>query len=273
MYSILIAGGDMRQIMLAKMLEQRGYDVYMAGFDKKGLNKEATSKPDYVFLPIPYKSEDGSVKAPFSEKPVYLADIVNEYPESVYILGGCDGAAKKLFGETIRYSDLMLNEAYQLRNALITAQGAVCAYLKSTDTALCDTTCLVTGYGRIGRFLCRLLRACSANIIATARKNKDIELIWLEGFRALRTKDLKLALPEADVIFNTVPFHIIGEAEIGSVKRGARFIELASPPYGMDMEMAKKSGINVQIEPGLPGRFFPASAAETILRAFEGEER
>jgi hypothetical protein len=28
----------------------------------------------------------------------------------------------------------------------------------------------------------------------------------------------------------------------------------------------------VQIEQGLPGRYFPASAAKAILRAFEGEE-
>jgi dipicolinate synthase subunit A len=189
------------------------------------------------------------------------------------LLGGCDAAAKKLFGETIHYSDLMQNEAYQIRNALLTAQGAVCAFLKNSETALCDTTCLVIGYGRIGKFLCKLLRACSADIVATARKDKDLELIWSEGYRPLRTKDIKQALPEADVIFNTVPFHIIGETEMGSAKRDARFIELASPPYGMDMEMAKKSGVNVQIEPGLPGRYFPASAAGTILRAFEGEER
>jgi dipicolinate synthase subunit A len=272
MYSILIAGGDMRQIKLAKMLEHRGYDVYMAGFDKKGLSKEAPSKPDYVFLPIPYKNEDGSIKSPFAQDPMYLADIVSEYPESVYILGGCDAEAKALFGDTIRYSDMMQNEAYQIRNAMLTAQGAICAYLKSTDTALCDATCLVTGYGRIGKFLCKLLRACSADVIATARKDKDLELICLEGYGALRTKDLKLRLPEADVIFNTVPFHVIGEAELGRTKRDAKFIELASPPYGMDMELAKKMGVNVQIEPGLPGRYFPASAAGAILRAFEGEE-
>jgi dipicolinate synthase subunit A len=272
MYSILVAGGDMRQIVLAKMLEQRGYNVYMAGFDRQGINRDALSKPDYVFLPIPYKNEDGSIKAPFAQNPMYLKDIVSEYPDSVYILGGCDAEAKMLFGETTRYSDLMQNEAYQTRNALLTAQGALCAFLKSTDTALCDMTCLVTGYGRIGKFLCKLLRACSANVIATARKDKDLELIWMEGYRALRTKDLKQALPESDVIFNTVPFHVIGEAEIGCVKRDARFIELASPPYCMDMDMAKKSGISVQIEQGLPGRYFPASAAKAILRAFEGEE-
>jgi len=40
----------------------------------------------------------------------------------------------------------------------------------------------------------------------------------------------------------------------------------------MDLELAKIMGVNVQMESGLPGRFFPASAANAVLRAFEGEE-
>lgn len=273
MYSMLIAGGDMRQVMLAKLLEEKGHQVWMAGFEKMGILNKADSKPDYIFLPIPYKNEDGSVKAPFAGGKLNLFDIVNAYPDSAYLLGGCDAAAKKLFGDNIKYTDLMQNEAYQIRNALLTAQGAVCAYLNNTDAALCDKTCLVTGYGRISKFLCRLLRACSSEVITAARKDKDIELITLEGYRAARISDMKETLPEADVIFNTVPFHVFGKAETACMKKGAKYIELASPPYGTDMESAKSMGIDVQMEPGIPGRFFPASAAKAILRAFEGEEQ
>ncbi len=273
MYSILIAGGDMRQIKLAQMLEEKGHQVSMAGFEKLGSSNKPDFKPDYVFLPIPYKNEDGSLKAPFAGGKLHLIDIAGDYPDSVYLLGGCDAAAIKIFGDSIRYIDLMQNEAYQIRNALLTAEGAVCAYLNNTDSALCDKACLVTGYGRISKFLCRLLRACSAEVTAAARKDKDLELIALEGYRAVRIKDLRQALSEADVIFNTVPFHIFGEDEIQSIKKGAIYVELASPPYGMDLEAAKSMGVDVLMAPGLPGRFFPASAANAILRAFEGEEQ
>lgn len=272
MYSILIAGGDMRQITLAKLLEEKGHRVSMAGFEKLGIVNKADSKPDYIFLPIPYKKEDGSIKAPFSGGKMYLFEIIGLYPDSAYVMGGCDEAAKKLFADRIRYNDLMKNQAYQLRNALLTAQGAVCAYLKSTDTALCDRKCLVTGYGRIAKFLCRLLRACNAGVMAAARKEKDLELIWSEGFKTVRIKELAQALPEADVIFNTVPFNIFGEEELSAVKPGAKYMELASPPYGADLAAAKTMGVDVQLEPGIPGRYFPASAAAAILHAFEGEE-
>jgi dipicolinate synthase subunit A len=273
MYSILIAGGDMRQVMLARLLEQKGYDVYITGFDKMGIENRTPSKPDYVFLPVPYRTEDGSVKAPFAGGKLYLFDIVNAYPDSAYLLGGCDTAAKKLFGDNIRYMDLMQNEAYQVRNAMLTAQGAICAYLNNVDAALCDKACLVMGYGRISKFLCRLLRACGAEVTTAVRKDKDIELILMEGYRAARIKDLSKVLPEADVIFNTVPFHVLDEADMASINKGAKYIELASPPYGMDMELAIRNEVDVQIEPGIPGRLFPASAAKAILRAFEGEEK
>lgn len=273
MYSILIAGGDMRQITLAKLLEKKGYRVSMAGFEKLGTVNKADSKPDYVFLPIPYKNEDGSVKAPFCGGKLYLFEIIEAYQDSVYLLGGCDEAARKLFSDKIRYIDIMQNEAYQLRNALLTAQGALCAYLKNSDKALCDSRCLVTGYGRIAKFLCRLLRACGSDVTAAARKDKDLELIWSEGFKAARIKELVKSLPEADVVFNTVPFRIFGEDELRAFGNGAKYVELASPPYGTDIAAARSMGADVQVEPGIPGRYFPASAAAAILRAFKGEEQ
>jgi dipicolinate synthase subunit A len=269
---ILIAGGDMRQIMLSKMLEQRGFKVSITGFDKLVSDTGVKHIPDYIFLPIPYKNEDGSIKTPFSEHKLILADIVDEYPGSMYILGNCDDSAKSTFANKARYFDILQNEAFLIRNALLTAEGAICACMKNTESALSDTRCLVIGYGRIGKFLCRLLKAFTPEVTATARKDKDLELIIAEGFRAVNTENVKHALPEADLIFNTVPYHVLGEGELRSINKSSKIIELASAPYGMDMELAKKLGVSVQLEPGLPGRYFPDSAAKAMLHAFEGEE-
>lgn len=272
MSDILIAGGDMRQIMLAKMLKTRGHDVSITGFDKLGANTSIESTPDFIFLPIPYKNEDGSVKTPFSESKLALSDIVNSFPDSMYIMGSCDDSAKSTFVGKVKYFDLMQNESFLIRNALLTAEGAICACLKNTDTALCDTRCLVIGYGRISKFLCRLLKSFSPDVTAAARKDKDLELILADGYHAVHTEKIKHALPEADLIFNTVPFHVFKEDELKYINRESKVIELASAPYGMDMELAKKMGVNVQLEPGLPGRYFPVSAAKAILHVFEGEE-
>ena len=272
MKSILIAGGDKRQIVLSQLFKQKGFEVSVMGFDKLGIDDVPAPKADYVFLPIPYKNQDGYLKAPYADTKLALKDIVKSYPKSTYVLGRCDDAAKKAFGDTIRYIDLLSHEAFLVKNAQLTAEAAICAHQKNTETALCHTTCVVIGYGRISRFLCRLLKAYSADVIATARKDRDLALIWAENMRAVHTNDVKKVLGEADVVFNTVPYHVLNETELDDIKEGVKVIELASPPFGMDMELAKKKGVDVQIESGLPGRYFPASAANAILYAFEREE-
>jgi len=273
MQSILIVGGDKRQLAFAEMLKDRGHDVSIQGFGKLGLEDEAMESPGCIFLPIPYRSQDGSLKAPYSESRLELADIVCRYPRSVYFFGGYDAAAREAFGGQIRYVDLIANEAYQVKNALLTAQAAVCAFQQASETALCDLHCIVVGYGRIAKFLCRLLAAHGAKVAAAARKESDRVMIGMERMNAVHTDSLNRVLSEADAVFNTVPHHVFGEEELKSIRRGVILMELASPPYGMDLQMARDMGVDVRVEPGLPGRYFPESAARAMLRAFESEDR
>ncbi len=272
MHHILIIGGDKRQLALSTLLKEKGHCVCLQGFHNLGFADEDMSAPDYVFLPVPYRNPDGSIKAPFSDTPLALASIVKRYPNSIYVLGRCDDDARKVMEGHVKCVDMNDDEAFLIRNALLTAQAAICAYATRAETALCDTKCLVVGYGRISKFLCRLLKAHGAKVAATARKSRDLELIEDEGMRSVYTGDLRQILPWANVIFNTVPMHIFGEKELLAVRRGAQLIELASPPYGMDMKLAEKCMVNVRIEPSLPGLYFPVSAARAMLHGFEREE-
>jgi len=272
MRNILIVGGDRRQLALAGLLREKGYRVSLLGFDKLGAYYEPMESPETIFLPVPYRDPGGSLKAPYAEEKLELKDIVRRYPACVYYLGGCDAAAREVFGGRIRYVDLMADEAYQVENALLTTQAAVCVFQQASEVALCDLHCVVVGYGRIAKFLCRLLVAHGARVTATARKESDLVLIRLERMGAVHTSRLACALPEADVIFTTVPHNVFGEEELKSIRSGVMLMELASPPYGMDMALAKELGVNVRLEQGLPGRYFPVSAARAILHAFESEE-
>lgn len=272
MKRILIIGGDKRQLALADMLKEKGHIVGLQGFEKLGAADEDMAAPDYVFLPVPYRNPDGSIKAPFADAPLELTSIVRRYPNSAYVLGRCDDNAKAVMEGQVRYMDFNDDEAFLIRNALLTAQAALCAYAKYSETALCDTKCLVVGYGRISKFLCRLLKANGAKVAAAARKARDLELIADEGLSAVRMDDLRQSLPWADVIFNTVPVHIFEEIELLAIRRNVHVIELASPPYGMDLKLAEKCMVNVHVEPSLPGLYFPVSAARAMLHSFEREE-
>ena len=64
-----------------------------------------------------------------------------------------------------------------------------------------------------------------------------------------------------DAVINTVPARI---AEPCDLPRGAIYIELASPPHGIDTDAARAAGIDVRLASGLPGKYAPASAAALI---------
>lgn len=271
MKKILIVGGDRRQTELCNMLKRKGHTVGLQGFEKLGLKDEDIKEPDYIFLPVPCLLPDGYLKAPYAKQPIELKNIVAKYPDCKYVLGGCDDTVKEAFCGRIKYLDLLEDEAFLVRNALLTAQAAVCAYLKQSFSALCDKQCLVIGFGRIGRLLCRLLNAHGAKVTATARKDGDLEFIRAEGYNALHTRYAADMLKSADVVWNTVPAHVFDAGAFAFLKNGAQYIELASPPYGTDIEAAKKTGACVYLEQGLPGRYFPVSAALAMLCVFERE--
>lgn len=265
MKHIHIIGGDMRQIFLADMLRADGYTVSMAGFEQLGTPSEKPDSADIVFLPVPYKDKNGHIKAPYATRKFSLGDVVGAYPNSAYVIGRCDSEAGQMLGECV---DLLADETFIIDNAVLTAEGAICAYLNASDTALWGAKCVVIGYGRIGKILARLLRSFTRNVTVTARKDKDLALIEAAGLRAVHTADVRQALVDADVIFNTVPHHVLGQHDLTDIPKGADVMELASPPYGVDMDLARQLGVDVRIESGLPGRYFPKSAAAAMLRAF-----
>lgn len=89
------------------------------------------------------------------------------------------------------------------------------------------------------------------------------------------TAALADAIPGNRIVFSTPPAHVIGETELRRLDADAIVIDVASAPYGVDFEAAKRIGRRAWLEPKLPGRYCPYSAAlalkKAVLRA-EGEE-
>ena len=71
----------------------------------------------------------------------------------------------------------------------------------------------------------------------------------------------------ANVIFNTVPARVMGEDVLAMVGRGALVMELASAPYGVDIAAAKRLGVHVEVEGGIPGRYAPLEAGAALFEA------
>ena len=73
------------------------------------------------------------------------------------------------------------------------------------------------------------------------------------------------ALAGRHIVFSTPPYPVLGKDELSRADAGTLFIDLASPPYGIDLEAARSLDLRAWREPGLPGRYCPESAAMVLM--------
>ena len=169
--------------------------------------------------------------------------------------------------------NLQEDDAYIRENALISAEGALHAAMTRVDFALRGALCAVVGYGRIGQELTRLLLALGARVRVIARREESRQLAEKDGAQAFDIARMAEALHGAQVLFNTVPSQIIAPDALHALSSGALIMELASPPYGFDLEAARALGFDAVLESGLPSRYAPRTAARLLMDHLEAGEQ
>ena len=112
-----------------------------------------------------------------------------------------------------------------------------------------------------GRDLCRRLRALDAHVFALVRNDlREAEAV-ADGITPVYLENIGQA--GYDVIINTVPARILTNDKLAGYK-GALLIDIASAPYGFDMEFAKQLHCNSALMPGIPGRYATKRAGEIL---------
>lgn len=270
-----IIGGDKRQLYLAQSLINDGLGVILAGFGKlrdRGFSslsgaEAAVLYSDAVILPLPSVRADRSINAPFSEKSIFLSDgqqeLLCKKPVFAAMRGRLIRAYPKL--ENAHVYDYAARDDFAVLNAVPTAEGALEAAMREYDGTVAGSRSLVTGFGRIGKALSARLRSLGSCVTVCARKPADLAYIETLGYRA---EDIT-ALYDArgyDLIFNTVPAVIFGEAMLRNTDKNALLFDLASLPGGVDFECAADLGINAVRALSLPGKCSPKTAGEIIKK-------
>lgn len=165
--------------------------------------------------------------------------------------------------------DIQADETYVQENALISAEGALAAAMQEVNFTLCGAVCVIVGYGRIAKELARLLRAMGATVRIVARRRKARFNARLHGARAYSISQMEKAFNGAQILFNTVPSQIISTQSLHFLSPKALVMELASPPYGFDLEAARGLGFNVMLASGIPSRYAPSTAARLLMEYLE----
>ena len=147
MEEILFIGGDKRILYAAELISQ-STQVHSLGLG--GSFPPPQGKYPAIVLPLPFSRSGVTVNAPLSDVPVPL-DIIAEYaqPGALVLSGGTSPALEELCSANrLKLVDYYAGEELTLKNALLTAEGALSLLISGSERALCDSAAVITGYGR-----------------------------------------------------------------------------------------------------------------------------
>jgi len=272
--SFAVVGGDKRNIALAEMLFKLGHRVKLYGFINYERETpmqckniyEVISGAEYVIGPIPC-AHGGVLNAPFHNGPLLVDDLFRLIKPTQTLIAGYIKPETFLVAEKygVNVIDMLSREELLVHNAIPTAEGAIKIAIEETDITLHGNNMLVIGYGRIGTVLSGMLRGMGAVVSTVVNSSRGAALAKSCGHRVVNFEDMELQLKEADVIFNTVPKILLDKRNMKHISKNTLIIDLASPPYGVDVNAARDFGLKVLFTNSLPGKIAPVTTAGYIL--------
>ena len=263
--NIVIIGGDKRQKYLKEYLVAQGFDVASYGLfdwdDDTDKLKSVLRENSLVVLPLPATRNDQTIIMPFSKREMSIDRLISFLGRENIVFGGIiKGELLSRLRETeIPFVDYY-DDSFIEKNAILTAFGTLKILLEHIDFAL-----------PLGKYAITtaLLKALSCDVTVFARNPSQREDAIIKGCKAQDIAGLSTCANNFDVIINTVPSNIIFEDTLKNINKNTKIIELASAPYGLDFDLARKYGIDVIKAFGLPGKYTPKTAGEIIGKKIE----
>lgn len=276
---IAFIGGDGRTLECVEHLSNFNCECAIFGIDGITENCAGTKcltlsdciiGSSAIVLPFPL-SRDG-INIIGSEK-IRLCDVLSQCETETPIFAGAVSpkaqAVAKEYGREIY--DCFLDEALTAKNALATAEGAIMLAMQNSERTLFESNCLITGYGRIGKYTARLLKSFCANVTVFARRREVRTEAILDGFAAIAENEISEIIGNCDCVFNTIPANVIKEEPLAKISKETLYIELASAPYGIDKNILKNFSVKIIDGSSLPSRYCPKSAGKYIAEKLYAE--
>ena len=253
----LVLGGDKRFVYTARKLGKK-YSV------ATHINHNS-DRFDCMVLGLPGSRDGVHINAPMLSEKITLESAVENVRDGGIVF--CGMPSEKLFTlcseRGISLRDYYKEEELIIKNALLTAEGAVAVAIDSTPFSLWDCPVLITGYGRIAFILARYLKSLGAIVTITARKSTDRIKAECMGYKSVSTNELDRVCKEMRIIFNTVPAPLFSLQHIMEIREDCVYIELASL-YGIPEELLSRCTFRVINAQGLPAKS-SAEAAGCII--------
>lgn len=271
----VLAGGDRRMELTRELLIEQGYQVEWIRTGEDQHWQEQLMHSDLLLLPYPHAVRKGVIPGWESGGEGSVEKLLERLKPGTKILAGAGlqevavGLAQARGLSLTYYQD---DPVFLQRNTEISAEAAVAALMQRTDCVLDEVPVLLLGYGAFGRAIAVRLRALGARVWVAARRQAQQRLAIHDGMTALGLEKLVSVAPEMQAVLNTIPAVVLDRERLSCFSKYTLFLELASPPYGIDLPAAAELGLRAEVLPGLPSQYAPLSAAralkETIMNRF-----
>jgi dipicolinate synthase subunit A len=223
---------------------------------------EAACYDRLILLPVPTTKDKKHITAteiPLTEitchaKPKSLI-VGYEIPEQI-----CD----MLLGAGADVLDLGADEDFLVKNAEVTAHGALGHILTSMPVDISRLTVGIIGYGRIGKALLKLLVFLGVHTRVYTTRSAVADGLSKAEILCEKITDSTDFLG-CDLIFNTAPAVLIDDEKLSRILPSTRIIDLASGKIFSETEgIVKLASIPEAFYPDTAGRLY-AEAVEQFL--------
>lgn len=221
---------------------------------------QAVSKAENLLLPIPM------CKGNILNREITKEELLGYIREGQRIFGGCIDKEWKRRAEEkgVVCYDYMEEETIAVYNSIATAEGTIAEMIRTYPRNLHGTKVLILGFGRCARTLAAKLKAMDADVAIAARKAEALMEAYANGYDTVKLSDLSAGIQEYPLIVNTIPARVLTGRELALVSSDSAIYEIASYPYGVDVEAAKELGVKVVVCPALPAKYAPVSSVEIL---------
>lgn len=181
--------------------------------------------------------------------------------------------------KNIKFLSYFDDEAFVVKNAYLTAEGALAYVIQNTNITIKQMPVLVLGYGRLGKSVAKLLKDNYAIVDVATDDNTEYALASIYADKVFTLSEYQHSLGEYKVVVNTIPQQILKGEVLKLLDKDCFVMDLASKPGGVNFQEADILGIKYMHALGIPGKTSPKTAgqfiAESILKRlknFENEE-
>ncbi len=274
---LLFVGGDARMVEVIAQATELDASATLVGFDR--LNRtftDTTTVPlsvtvfkdvDAVVLPIAGTDNSGRVESQFCDAPLTLTEAhFAAMRAGSMVFSGIAGPWLRQVCEThhLRLVRLMELDEVAILNSIPTAEGAIALAMERTSITLHGSKSVVLGFGRCGQTLARTLLALGAQVRVVARDSAHRARVREMAAVPYTLADLRAAVADADVVFNTIPHPILTAEVLSGMNRSVVIIDIASKPGGTDFRYTERHGMTALLAPSLPGLVAPRTAGRII---------